>query len=326
MENENDNLKSGLIRLGGSLIVAGIAGYLLNKAYKAYKKSSTEKQVAESPEVRQAMSLYAAMNPSGIEWLSWADGTKSMMILDIAKEIKDIAKVQQEYKNLYGSSLMDDLRKDLSPEELIKFNYTLQFSPQNISKTGNKPTLNVAKGTYMITKLPANIRKTPKNISRWSFSNNIIRLADAGKSIGMATGKTEYDNGGENSGSGTLFVEIQSLSQDKRKPIFFWVAASQLQEISKEVYKSNKYPFLWFKEADILNGLEGLNYFNRRVISIQPVSLLDEHFKLVGTVPPFRLLGISEMELLTPKGKVLVKFRSGTNQAFWVNKKSIKIV
>lgn len=319
---DNDNISHKLLDYGIKAILLGGAIYGIRQLYKHYQKDQTEQQVEGKPEVRQAMGIYSAMNPSGMEWMRKMDGTNTETIFNTAKEITDLNKVQSAYKKLYSSSMLDDLRQELSPEDYTKFLNTIKFSEKNISKPANKPKIEYKRGTLIATKLQSNVRKTPKNISRWSFDSNIIKLAEAGKFLGFATGKTAFDNSGA-SDTGTLFIEIQSVATDTKKPILFWVAASQLQIISQADYKSKKYPFFLLTEKETLSGFDPSK---KRVIAYYTTPVMDEKFKMVGIASPLQALGYSVMELRDNKGNQYVKFRNTQNKEHWVNKKYVQII
>jgi hypothetical protein len=321
MEN-NDNISHKLLDYGIKAILVAGAVYGITKIVKNYQKSNTEHQVEKKPEVSQAMTIYSAMNPSGMDWMKKMDGTNTEAILNTAQEITDLNKVQDAYKKLYNSSMLDDLRQELSPEDYTKFLNTLKFNPKNINKGTNKPKIDFKKGSLVATKLQANVRKTPKNISKWSFDSNIIKLAEAGKFIGFATGKSEFDNSGSGE-TGTLFIELQSVALDTKKPLFFWVAASQLQTISQADYKARKYPFFWLNEKDTLNGFDGTQ---RRVIAFSAVPVLDEKFKMIGIASPLQLLGYSIMELNDNRGNEYIKFITNQKKQHWVNKKFVQVI
>lgn len=321
MEN-NDNISHKLLDYGIKAILVAGAVYGITKIVKNYQKSNTEHQVEKKPEVGQAMAIYSAMNPSGMEWMRKMDGTNTETIFSTAREITDLNKVQDAYRKLYNSSMLDDLSQELSPEDYTKFLNTLKFSTKNINKGTNKPKIDFKKGTLIATKLQANVRKTPKNISRWSFDSNIIKLAEAGKFIGFSTGKSEFDNSGAGE-TGTLFIEIQSVALDTKKPVFFWVAASQLQTISQADYKARKYPFFWLNEKDTLDGFNGTQ---RRVIAFTSVPVLDEKFRMIGIASPLQQLGYSIMELNDNKGNEYVKFITNQKKQHWVNKKYVQVI
>ncbi len=321
MENK-DSISHKLLDYGLKAVIVAGAVYGISKLVKNYQKSNTEHQVEEKPEVSQATTIYSAMNPSGMDWMKKMDGTNTESILNTAKEITDLNKVQDAYRKLYNSSLLDDLRQELSPEDYTKFLNTLKFNPNNTNKGTNKPKLDFKKGTLVATKLQANIRKTPKNMSKWSFGNNIIKLADAGKFIGFATGKSEFDNTGSGE-TGTLFIEVQSIALDTRKPIYFWLAASQLQIISSADYKARKYPFFFLNEKEVLSGFEENK---KRVIAFTSVPVLDEHFRMIGMASPMQQLGFSVMELNDNRGNEYIKFITNNKKEHWVNKKYVQVI
>lgn len=321
MENK-DSISHKLLDYGLKAVIVAGAVYGISKLVKNYQKSNTEHQVEEKPEVSQATTIYSAMNPSGMDWMKKMDGTNTESILNTAKEITDLNKVQDAYRKLYNSSLLDDLRQELSPEDYTKFLNTLKFNPNNTNKGTNKPKLDFKKGTLVATKLQANIRKTPKNMSKWSFGNNIIKLADAGKFIGFATGKSEFDNTGSGE-TGTLFIEVQSVALDTRKPIYFWLAASQLQIISSADYKARKYPFFFLNEKEVLSGFEENK---KRVIAFTSVPVLDEHFRMIGMASPMQQLGFSVMELNDNRGNEYIKFITNNKKEHWVNKKYVQVI
>ncbi len=321
MEN-NDNISHKLLDYGIKAVLVAGAVYGITKIVKNYQKSNTEHQVEKKPEVSQAMAIYSAMNPSGMDWMKKMDGTNTEAILNTAQEITDLNKVQDAYRKLYNSSLLDDLRQELNPEDYTKFLNTLKFNQKNINKGNNKPKIDFKKGSLVATKLQVNVRKTPKNISKWSFDNNIIKLAEAGKFIGFATGKSEFDNSGAGV-TGTLFIELQSVALDTKKPLFFWVAASQLQTISQADYKARKYPFFWLNEKDTLSGFDGTQ---KRVIAFSAVPVLDEKFKMIGIASPLQMLGYSIMELNDNRGNEYIKFVTNQKKQHWVNKKFVQII
>ena len=321
MEN-NDSISHKLLDYGLKAVLVAGAVYGISKIVKNYQKSNTEHQIEKKPEVSQAMAIYSAMNPSGMDWMKKMDGTNTEVILNTAKEIADLNKVQDAYRKLYNTSLLDDLRQELSPEDYTKFINTLKFSTSNTNKGNSKPKIDFKRGTYVATKLQANVRKTPKNISKWSFDSNIIKLAEANRFIGYATGKSEFDNSG-NASTGTLFIEIMSVALDTKKQITFWVAASQLQTVTKAEYTARKYPFFFLNEKDTLSGFDSTQ---RRVIAFSAVPVLDEQFRMIGIASPMQQLGYSVMELNDNKGNEYIKFITNQKKQHWVNKKFVQVI
>lgn len=321
---DKKNVSHKLVNIGVKAVLAGGAAYGIYKIYRAYEKNKTENQTDKKPEVGQAMIIRSAMNPSGMEWLKSTDGTNTEAILNTAKEITDLNLVMNAYKNLFNSSMLEDLQKELSPEDYTKFLNTLKFSSNNKNKgRAGAPKNNFKRATPLITKLRANLRKTPKNISHWSYNSNVIKSIIAKQFIGFATGKTEFDNAGTGE-TGTLFIEVQSVSLDTRKPVFFWVASSQLEAISVGDYKARKYPFFLVNEKDTLSGMENIN--QKPVMVFRSTPVLDEKFQPVGLASPLKLLGYSIMELNDKKGNEYVKFITPENRQHWINKKYVQVI
>lgn len=111
---EKTALKIGLGALGA------FAVYLVGKKIvKNIRKTRSERRFSQ--EAQQALLLRSSLNPSGISWLHWMDGTKEEAIYNIAIQITNFRKVQQEYRNLFNRSLVNDLEKELKIEEYKKF-------------------------------------------------------------------------------------------------------------------------------------------------------------------------------------------------------------
>jgi len=110
---------------------------------------------------------------------------------------------------------------------------------------------------------------------------------------------------------------------DTSKPVTFWVAASQLQSISKADYTARKYPFFFVNEKDTLSGIDG---YNKRVIAFQSAPVMDEKFKMIGIASPHQVLGYSIMELNDKKGNEYIKFITNQRKQHWVNKKFVKVI
>lgn len=103
-------IKTGL-GLGGLWIFGGWV-----KDYFAQNQASKN----DLP-TQQAQLMRACFNRSGLSWLSWADGTDSKKLLEIAPKIKDWGGVVSAYKNLYGENLAELLTSELDVEDLQKF-------------------------------------------------------------------------------------------------------------------------------------------------------------------------------------------------------------
>ena len=322
---ENKDLKSKVLLYGITALALGGAAYGAYTLYEHYVKAGAEKQVMTNPAVQQAETLRAALFRSGLDWgLHFGTANKDA-VFAIASEITDFSAVETEYKNLYNADLQDDLREKLGADDLQKFLNTLNYNPntvENKTKTKGGKTSKIGLGKALIVTIAkANLRKTPQDISHWSFHSNIIKLAEQGVFLGGSTGKTAYDNNGA-SNTGTLYLEIKSISMDTRKPIFFWVAASQVKAMAKAEFDSTNPPLMRLNEKETLSGMEN----SRLVIAEYNTPVMDANFKLVAIASPMQALGNEIMQLNDKKGNEYVKFLSQQQNEYWVNKKFIKII
>ena len=316
-----------LLKVGIGLAIVGGASYGAYKLYEQHKKTSAEKDVLKKPEVQQAETLRAALFRSGIDWALHFGTSNQDAVLAIASDITDFDAVQAEYKNLYNSDLQDDLREKLGVDGLQKFLNTFKYNPNTVenkanTKNGKASTIGIPAHSIIITKAKTNLRRTPKDTSRWSFHSNIIQLVEQGVFLGESTGKTAFDNDGQ-SNTGTLYIEIRTVALDTNKPVTFWVAASQVGVLSYADYKAHRPPFVHVKEKDTLNGLDDLQ---KQLITIYPAPIMNNEFKTVALAKPMQSLGHEIMRLNTGKGIEYVKFLSLQQKEYWVDKKYIQII
>lgn len=105
-----------------------------DKIVDAIKRRNTENKdginIIVNPDTNTQIDLNSlarqfknAINPSGISWMSWSDGTDEDALFDLAKKINAniFNKVSQVYRNLYNSNLMNDLQEELNSSDLSKF-------------------------------------------------------------------------------------------------------------------------------------------------------------------------------------------------------------
>ena len=316
-----------LLKVGLGLAIAGGATYGIIKLYENHQKSQSEKEVLTNPAVQQAETLRAALFRSGIDWALHFGTSDTDAVMAIASEITDFSAVEAEYKNLYNSDLQDDLREKLGAEGLQKFLNTFNYNPntvENRAKTsgGRASKIGFPAHSILITQAQANLRRTPKDSSRWSLHSNIIQLVPQGYFLGETTGKTAFDNNGK-SDTGTLYVEVRTVAHDTGKPIFFWVAASQVKVLSYDDYKANRPPFTRINEKDTLNGIGDLT---KELFAYLPAPIMNTDFKPVALAKPLQSLGYEIMRLNDNKGNEYVKFRSHGEKEYWVNKKFIQSI
>ena len=323
--DNSEHIKTKLLVAGIGILVVGTAIYGGKVFYDHYKKTDAEKQIMITPEVSQAMELRAAMNPSGFNWMQSFDGSDSVALFRVASEITDLNKVQDEYTTLYKSDLLEDIKSKIGVDVLTKFKITLSYNPNTVenkasTKAGKAPKIGFGKA-IIITTAKANLRRKPQDTSKWSFNSNIIKTADKGLLLGGSTGNTSYDNNGA-SNTGTLYIEVKSRAWDTRKPILFWVAASQVKAITSAELDATKPTLMMINEKDTLSGIET----ERIVFAKQSTPIMNKQFKLVAMATPKQELGRELMQLDDNKGNVFIKFISLKQNEYWVNKKFIQII
>ena len=66
-----------------------------------------------------------AINPSGVAWLQWSDGTDEDAIYNLAIDTRgSLNEINRAFKNKFQISLVDELRSELSSEAFSKW-YTI---------------------------------------------------------------------------------------------------------------------------------------------------------------------------------------------------------
>jgi hypothetical protein len=315
----------------GIVIVGVLWG--AKKIYDKIRHDAQEDKTGDDPATQQAMALRSAMNPSGFEWLKNADGTNEENIFSTAKTITDLNAVILAYRKLYsGASLMDDLKREMKPESFTRFNNTFKFK-DTTHQTEDKKTVN----TIARAKAKVNIRKTPRLAGEphfWS-SSNVIVTVDAGKAIGIATGRTVYD--ADAKPSGVKFVEVHVLKKDAaiKNAFTAWVAASQIDYVSADEYKKNKYPAISITQEQFDNATAPLNgtkpnnmvtaNYKQEILTVTKAPVLNEKFEIKGVAEKNTILGFPVMELNTGK-KIFIQFLTIDGTARWVNKEYVKMI
>lgn len=311
----SDTTQQKLIKAG---LLIGL--YLVvKKTLAAAGKNIADAKLDTDPAAGQARSLNAAMNPSGSDWLRSFDGTNTQAIYEIAAQITKLDDVQTYYKLQHEGTrdLNDDLESELGSEGYQKF-----LALATKGKTGNpkysKERVDIPANKWVITIKDANIRTTPKNMSRFNPTNNIVKLVGAGKAIGVATGKFAYDEQGD-----TTFIEFYTLGAKAAGKHFFYVAKSQIEYLSNEEKikreKSGKLPF------EVLAGLNGITEQPQtQVVTKRSALIYDEEFKPITIVQKNIIVGFPIMTLNSEKGSY-VKVQTVEGNQRWIRAADIII-
>lgn len=328
------------VLVGG--VVVGTGSFILYKVIRKIiakaRQGNTEKKLDDSPEVRQASVLRNALNPSGISWMMSFDNTSTDVILDTAKNIKNLDEVMTSYKKLYDSDLLEDLQKELSTEEYQKFTTIIE---SNTGKKGAAPTVFVKKNQMVVAKKAIRVRSTPDatftdGVFQSSTDNNILFTTKPGDFIGYATGKQEFD-----SKNNVKFIQLgylvkkeglpESVKKYAGKSYTMWVSSS------KDYIDSFDFFNLMFEQYPNTKAIvafkKPLNYYDkpvkglpaRAVVSIANTDVLNEKLQYYCQVEKQVLLGEYLGSLNTGKRK-FIKFRTIDNTIRWADATTIKII
>jgi hypothetical protein len=342
-QGNKDNILDHPKRLlvGGAVI--GIGGFILYKLIKKIiagaQKSSTEKLADDSPEVRQAMALRSAVNPSGASWMKSFDTTNVSAVFETAKQIKNLDEVASSYKKLYQDDLLLDLQKELSTTDYQKFLTLVSANPAKSG--GSAPVTFAAKSQLVVAKTDVYLRTSPDAsyhgaVYEFASKNkNIIRKAKPGEFLGYATGKQSFDVK-----NNVKFIEVgylvkkedlpASLKAYAGKKYTYWVSSSSSYVDIFPYYKNmwDKYPATqketsYKKPLDYYGAVAGIS--NKMIVTIRPTKVLDEAFKKPLAVPPQTLLGEYQGSLDTGKTRYF-KFRTVDKTLRWVLSQDVRIM
>ncbi len=329
--------------LRGLMIAGGLyLGYrVTSKAIKNMRSRNTSILADQSPEVRQAMGLRSAMNPSGVSWLMWSDGTIEDAIAQIASQITNLDAVATAYRNLYGKELIQDLQGELSTD---KFNAFLQtISNNRINKSsGSSNSSTSSSGAYtapqrmIVAKRSVFVRTSPDASYHGGWyevgeNKNIYKTASPGEFIGFATGKQHFD-----SKNNVKFIEVAfrvgagapgSLASKVGQSMLLWISASSnyIAQFTSESALAQAYPNAQNQLSYMLPipGLGWLTAPGSRVITTESAMVLGEKFEHITRVPEEVLLGYPVMSLDgNAMHYTLVRTLEGTDR--WINSNHIR--
>jgi len=329
--------------LRGLMIAGGLyLGYrVTNKAIKNMRSRNTSVLADQSPEVRQAMGLRSAMNPSGVSWLMWSDGTNEDAIAQIASQITNLDAVATAYRNLYGKELIQDLQGELSTDKFNAFLQTISNNRINNS-SGSSSSSTSSSGAYtapqrmIVAKRSVFVRTSPDASYHGAWyevneNKNIYKTANSGEFIGYATGKQHFD-----SKNNVKFIEVAfrvgagapgSLASKVGQSMLLWVSASSnyIAQFTSESTLAQAYPIARNQLSYMLPipGLGWLSAPGSRVITTESAMVLGEKFEHITRVPEEVLLGYPVMSLDgNAMHYTLVRTLEGTDR--WINSNHIR--
>jgi hypothetical protein len=334
-----DNNQSKIIN--GVLVIGGIyLTYRLGKNIIAsMNKSDAQNKADDSPDVRQAMALRSAMNPSGISWMMSFDTTNTATVMDSAKIITNLDNVQTAYKNLYQDNLLDDLQSELTASDYQKFLTIISSNSKKDTSGGGSAAVQFAKPNQMVVaKKAVTLRTTPEATNHGAFyevfsAKNIIRQAKPGEFLGYATGRQQFDDA-----NNVKFIEVAYVINAASAPpayksknkmrVSFWVSSSVLYVDIFPYYKNmfDAYPSTknytnWMKPQDFFT-LKGIPM--PRILTKINTPVLNEDLIPIAFAQPNMILGRLIMSMNTGRGEFL-QFQTVDNTLRWVDKRFIQL-
>tara|TARA_R110001592_G_scaffold43005_1_gene139508 strand:- start:30900 stop:31940 length:1041 start_codon:yes stop_codon:yes gene_type:complete len=329
--------------LRGLMIAGGLyLGYrVTRKAIKNMRSRNTSVLADQSPEVRQAMGLRSAMNPSGVSWLMWSDGTNEDAIAQIASQITNLDAVATAYRNLYGKELIQDLQGELSTDKFNAFLQTISNNRINNS-SGSSSSSRSSSGAYtapqrmIVAKRSVFVRTSPDASYHGAWyevgeNKNIYKTASPGEFIGYATGKQHFD-----SKNNVKFIEVAfrvgavapgSLASKVGQSMLLWISASSnyIAQFTSESALAQAYPNARNQLSYMLPipGLGWLSAPGSRVITNEAAMVLGEKFQPIASVLEDVLLGYPVMSLDgNAMNYTLVRTLEGNDR--WINSNQIR--
>jgi hypothetical protein len=334
-----DNNQSKIIN--GVLVIGGIyLTYRLGKnIITSLNKSDAQNKADDSPEVRQAMALRSAMNPSGISWMMSFDTTNTSTVMDSAKTITNLDNVQTAYKNLYQDNLLDDLQSELTSSDYQKFLTIISANSKKDTSGGGSAAVQFAKPNQLIVaKKAVTLRSSPDATNHGAFyevfsAKNIIRQAKPGEFLGYATGRQQFDDV-----NNVKFIEVAYVINAASAPpayksknkvrVSFWVSSSVLFVDIFPYYKNMFYAYpstknytSWMKPQDFFT-LKGIPM--PRLLTKINTPVLNENLTPIAVAQPNTILGRLIMSMKTGKGEFL-QFQTVDNTLRWVDKRFIQL-
>ena len=327
--------------INGVLVIGGIyLTYRLGKNIIAsMNKSDAQNKADDSPDVRQAMALRSAMNPSGVSWMMSFDTTNTATVMDSAKIITNLDNVQTAYKNLYQDNLLDDLQSELTATDYQKFLTIVSSNSKKDTSGGGSAAVQFAKPNQLIVaKKAVTLRTTPDATNHGAFyevfsAKNIIRQAKPGEFLGYATGRQQFDDA-----NNVKFIEVAYVINAASAPpayksknkmrVSFWVSSSVLYvdifpyyKNMFDAYPSTKNYTSWMKPQDFFT-LKGIPM--PRILTRVSTPVLNEDLVPIALAQPNMVLGRLIMSMNTGKGEFL-QFQTVDNTLRWVDKRFIQL-
>ncbi len=233
--NQQNNKTKPIVKIGVGVLIVGATTYGTIKTVRFIKKRKAENRADSDINVQQAMLLKAAMNPSGVSWFMWGDGTKESAIKNVASQITDLKKVSKEYRNLYARNLLDDLQKELDDNDYATFLNTVSHTGKQIASDGVQ-IIETGDRNWVLVRRTTKFYKYLKDFSIPFAANQEIEANSLVK--GIFTGKI-IDTYGL-----TIFNKIRAaqiaVKTASNENIYVYADVLDLMFVTKEEYRQVK--------------------------------------------------------------------------------------
>lgn len=335
VENNQSKLINGLLVVGGIYLT-----YRLGKNLIAgINKNDAQSKADDNPDVRQAMALRSAMNPSGISWMMSMDTTNTSSVLDTARTVTNLDNVSKAYKNLYQNNLLDDLQSELSTSDYQKFlTIVISNAKKDTSGGGAAPVQFAKPNQLVVCKKSVSLRTSPDATNHGAFyevfsEKNIIRYAQPGEFLGYATGRQYFDDV-----NNVKFIEVAFVvraqyapakyKNQNKKRYNYWVSSSSNYVEIFSYYKNmfDAYP----KTQNYTGWMKPVDYFTLkgmpmpRILTRARTPILNDQLVAINMAEPNTILGQYIMGLNTGKAEFL-QFRTVDNKLRWVERRFIQL-
>ena len=335
VENNQSKLINGLLVVGGIYLT-----YRLGKNLIAgINKNDAQSKADDNPDVRQAMALRSAMNPSGISWMMSMDTTNTSSVLDTARTVTNLDNVSKAYKNLYQNNLLDDLQSELSTSDYQKFlTIVISNAKKDTSGGGAAPVQFAKPNQLVVCKKSVSLRTSPDATNHGAFyevfsEKNIIRYAQPGEFLGYATGRQYFDDV-----NNVKFIEVAFVvraqyapakyKNQNKKRYNYWVSSSSNYVEIFSYYKNmfDAYP----KTQNYTGWMKPVDYFTLkgmpmpRILTRARTPILNDQLVAINMAEPNTILGQYIMGLNTGKAEFL-QFRTVDNKIRWVERRFIQL-
>ena len=242
--------------IGGVLLV-GAAVYA-EKAWQKYRIAKENSKAAQDPNVNLAAQIYS-------ENRAWY--TEDSVMIDLFRQVKDYKAVKESYK-VYGKDLLSDTRSHVSSgayQQLLNILGNKAGGVKAGSGTSQQAVQVSSKPQWLVTKVDARLRKTPKAGSAvLTLRSNIIETISTNMTVGFIDTLALRNNGGKlfyDDENNTFFIPVRVFdSKDIKKTYPVYIASSNVTIVADTIPKDKdlvRISAMQYNAAYAVSGLSG---------------------------------------------------------------------